>query len=179
MTHLAGDLLQAVALGIDDPDATSHLAQCEHCEGELDTWRRLLAQLSGHPEPAINGEFTAEVMARIDDTLAGEEAWPLSTRVPLALGSGFVALVVIGALFGIEPAAFASFGADAARALAGAVKLQVLFTKLVSVLPSEASALVVLGQLTCLLLVGWTLHSLVRSQSAAAELEVEDARSVA
>lgn len=70
LRHPDDDRLQALAAGTldaaDEAVVRSHVAGCERCGEELETWHSLLATLGGLPAFEPRGDFADRVMARVD-----------------------------------------------------------------------------------------------------------------
>ena len=109
MTTLSGHLTEAQAQrlidGVLDPsidaDVATHATACPDCLAPVESFRALDEALHGLTVPELPADFTAQVMARIDDaerSAARERRWALglAAAVLLLAGAGLAAAGATG-----------------------------------------------------------------------------------
>jgi len=107
MTTVSGHLTEAQAQRllersldpVADAGAAEHAASCDECAALVESFRALDDALDGLEVPELPADFTAQVMARIDDAeraAARERTWAFGLAAAVGL-VGVLALVAAGA----------------------------------------------------------------------------------
>jgi anti-sigma factor RsiW len=84
-------LLERALDPLSDAGVVEHAASCPGCGALLESFRALHDALDGLPVPELPADFTAQVMARIDDAerdVARERRWALTLAAAVLLVAG-------------------------------------------------------------------------------------------
>ncbi len=84
-------LLERALDPVGDAGAAEHAASCAECAVLVDSFRALDEALDGLPVPELPADFTAQVMARIDDAeraAARERRWAFGIAAAVLLVAG-------------------------------------------------------------------------------------------
>lgn len=150
--HLSDELAQAFAdrtlAGDLREECQLHLARCPECRVSVESYRALADALEGLEAPPPPADFTAVVMARIDD-VERARAWErrlavgvlaavagLAAIAMIVAGTGAWAPVITGAIARLgDLATAAAVASDVLSPLLRALRLQIAVACLVAGLP--------------------------------------------
>lgn len=149
-THLDPWALQEALDGRVEAEAQAHLAECLRCRGELEAWRRLVAELDALEDPCPDERFVPQVLARIEAEPQLAPAPGFFSTLLVLIGGAAAALLAL--LFAVGPEALPQLAAGAGRALVGLVSADALLRAVAAALPSPVVLLFVAAQAALLLL---------------------------
>ncbi len=162
--HLDDELLQALAAGLEDDAARSHVVTCDRCAEAVDAYRVLFAGLDELVDPVPDAAFVPEVMARVEAAVAPQTH---PSRVPLLAGlAAVLATVGLGVAWLLGGGTVAGVLVDGAQAFASVAKVQTYLGDLLGALPPVAGASLVIAQLLFLGLLAFGFTRLVRGMQA-------------
>jgi len=162
--HLDDETLQALAAGLEDDIARSHVVTCDRCAEAVDAYRVLFAGLDGLEDPVPDAAFVPEVMARVE-AVAAPEAHP--SRVPLFAGiAAVLASAGVAIAWLLSGGTVAGVLVDGARSFAAFAKVQTYFSDLLGALPPVAGVALVIAQLLFLGLLAFGFARLLGGEHA-------------